>query len=311
MDFYFDSYGDLTLQRAMVSDQVRTDAFADAIAEVVKDGDRVLDVGTGTGLLAMLSAKAGAEKVFGIDQASVAELATKLVEHNGLSDKVEIIKGNAKNLQLPEKVDVLVSEWLGHFGFVETMLDDVIVARDKNLKPNGTMLPCGIELFMAPISVPWIYGESGPGFWDFPVHGIDYSPLEEMELKQAIAGKSVVPVDALLSRGESLMEFDLKTVQRDDPWRSGDLEFVIEEDGRMDGFVGWFTSDLSPEITLDTGPGSIPTHWGQTHLMFPPRDVKKGDALKAHFALNRHPFEERSLELKLTVDEETIHYTVG
>jgi protein arginine N-methyltransferase 1 len=311
MDFYFDSYGDLTLQRAMVSDQVRTDAFADAIAEVVKDGDRVLDVGTGTGLLAMLSAKAGAEKVYGIDQASVAELATKLVEHNGLSGKVEIIKGNAKNLQLAEKVDVLVSEWLGHFGFVETMLDDVIVARDKNLKPNGTMLPCGIELFMAPISVPWIYGESGPGFWDFPVHGIDYSPLEEMELKQAIAGKSVVPADALLSRGESLMAFDLKTVQRDDPWRSGDLEFVIEEDGRMDGFVGWFTSDLSPEVTLDTGPGSIPTHWGQTHLMFPPRDVKKGDALKAHFALNRHPFEERSLELKLTVDEETIHYTVG
>lgn len=311
MDFYFDSYGDLTLQRAMVSDHVRTDAFADAIAEVVKEGDRVLDVGTGTGLLAMLSAKAGAEKVYGIDQASVAALATKLVEHNGLSDKVEIIKGNAKNLQLPEKVDVLVSEWLGHFGFVETMLDDVIVARDKNLKPKGTMLPCGIELFMAPISVPWIYDESGPGFWEFPVRGIDYLPLAAMELKQAIAGKSVIPVDALLSRGESLMAFDLKTVQRDDPWRSGDLEFVIEEDGRMDGFVGWFVSELSPEVTLDTGPGSVPTHWGQTHFMFPPREVKKGEVLKAHFALDRHPFEERSLELKLMVGEETIRYTVG
>lgn len=311
MDFYFDSYGDLTLQRAMVSDQIRTDAFAEAISEVVKEGDRVLDVGTGTGLLAMLSAKAGAEKVYGIDQASIADLATKMVEHNGLSDKVEIIKGNAKNLQLPEKVDVLVSEWLGHFGFVETMLDDVIVARDNNLKANGTMLPCGIELFMAPISVPWIYGETGPGFWDFPVHGIDYSPLEKMELQQAIAGKSVVPVDALLSRGESLMAFDLKTVQPDDPWRSGDLEFVIEEDGRMDGFVGWFTSDLSSEITLDTGPGSVPTHWGQTHFMFPPRDVKKGEVVKAHFALDRHPFEERSLELKLTVGDETIRYTVG
>ena len=311
MDFYFDAYGDLGLQRTMVSDQVRTDAFADAIDEVVNDGDRVLDVGTGTGLLAMLAANAGAGKVYGVDQASVADLARELVKHNGLSETVEIINSNARDLELPEKVDLLVSEWLGHFGFAETMLDDVIKARDKNLKSEGTMLPSGIEILMAPISVPWIYEEDGPGFWELPIHGLDYSPLEKMELKQAIAGKSVIPADCLLAAGAPLMAFDLKTVKRDDPWQNGELEFEIEEDGRMDGFIGWFVAQLSPGVILDTGPGKTPTHWGQTHFSFPPRDVKKGEILKVSFALDRHPYEHRSLELKLTLDDQTFHYTIG
>ena len=311
MDFYFDSYGDIGLQRTMVSDQTRTDAFAAAIAEVVKAGDRVLDVGTGTGLLAMLAAKAGATQVYGVDQASITDLATQLVGHNGLSERVEIINANAKTLELSEPVDLLVSEWLGHFGFVETMLDDVLVARDKNLKPNGTMLPSGIELLLAPISTPWIYRESGPGFWKQPIHGIDYSPLEALELKQAVAGKSVVPVDSLLAAGVPLMALDLKTASAEDPWQSGEIEFVIEEDGRLDGFIGWFVAQLSPSVKLDTGPACEPTHWAQTHFPFTPRNVTKGEILKARFSLDRHPYEARSIEFKLTVDDETFYYKVG
>lgn len=68
MEYYFKRYGDLELQRRMVADRPRTDAFAAAIREVVRPTDTVLDVGTGTGILAMLAARAGARKVYAIDQ---------------------------------------------------------------------------------------------------------------------------------------------------------------------------------------------------------------------------------------------------
>ncbi len=311
MDFYFDSYEDLSLQRFMVSDKPRTDAFAAAIAEVVKGGERVLDVGTGTGLLAMLAAKTGAGQVYGVDQASIADLAEKLVEENGLSEKVEIINGNAKNVKLSEPVDILVSEWLGHFAFSETMLDDVLIARDKNLKPSGTMLPSGVELKLAPINDPWLYEDSGPGFWNERVHGIDFSILESLELKQALAKKTIVPASSLLSAGASLFALDLAVAAREDPWQCGEVEFIIEKNGRLDGFVGWFVAQLSPNIVLDTGPAHEPTHWAQMHFPFTPREVRKGQILAVRFALDRHPYEGRSVELKLTVDDETFYYTVG
>lgn len=310
-DFYFASYGELGLHRAMVSDQARTDAFAEAIKEVVSSGDRVLDVGTGTGLLAMLAAKAGANQVHGIDQASIANVARKLVEHNGLSDTVEIRRGNANELVLDEQVDLIVSEWLGHFLFVETMLDDLSKARDRNLKADGIMMPSNVELLLAPISTPWIYEQDGPGYWRNAVHGIDYTPLERAELRQGIAGKSIVPAESLLSPGKSLLALDMKTATAEDPWRNGEIEFVIGEDRELDGFIGWFTAQLSPSVILDTGPAHEPTHWSQTHFPFPPRPVAKGDRICIRYALRRHPIDERSVEFEIELDGETLCYQVG
>ncbi len=89
MDNYLKPYGDIELQRRMVSDRPRTNAFAAAIREVVQPGDVVLDVGTGTGILAMFAAKAGARKVYAIDATDIAEVATDLVKANGLSDQIQ------------------------------------------------------------------------------------------------------------------------------------------------------------------------------------------------------------------------------
>src|SRR5688500_18130745 len=116
----------------MVADRPRTDAFAAAIREVVRPTDVVLDVGTGTGILAMLAARAGARKVYAVDQSDIADAAARLVVENRLADRVEVIKGQASELQLPEKADVLISEWLGHVAFVEGMLPDVLSARNRN-----------------------------------------------------------------------------------------------------------------------------------------------------------------------------------
>ena len=311
MDFYFNCYSEFSLQRLMVSDQPRTDAFAAAIKEIIKGEERVIDVGTGTGLLAMLAAKAGAKKVYALDQANIAQAARDAVEKNHLSEQVEVININATEFQSAEPADVIISEWLGHFAFAEAMFQDVVICRDKNLKEGGTMLPSGIELMIAPLSSPLLYEEEGPGFWKRDVHGIDYTHLEIEELKQALASKTFVLAEDLIAPGKSLLSLDLATATSSDPWQSGEVEFTIERDGILDGFVGWFIAQLSPLVRLDTGPDQPGTHWQQSYFPFPKIALKKGQTITLKYALSPHPVESRSLELKLAAGSKELTYTIG
>ncbi len=98
----------------------------------------VLDIGCGTGILSIFAARAGAKHVYGIEFADIADFATEIVKVNNLTDKVTIIKSKVEEAVLPvEKVDIIISEWMGYFLIYESMLDTVLYARDKWLKPEG------------------------------------------------------------------------------------------------------------------------------------------------------------------------------
>merc|ERR1712193_307684 len=115
-DYYFDSYAHFGIHEEMLKDKV------------------VLDVGCGTGILSMFAAKAGARKVIGIDMSSIVEHAQKIVKNNNLDHIVTILKGKVEEVELPEgidKVDIIVSEWMGYCLFYESMLNTVLYARDK------------------------------------------------------------------------------------------------------------------------------------------------------------------------------------
>lgn len=310
VEYYFKRYGDLELQRRMVSDRWRTDAFARAIREAVKPGDVVLDVGTGTGILAMLAARAGAKRVYAIDQAEIAQTAANLVRANGLTDTVKVLRGAATELELDEKVDVIISEWLGHMAFVEAMFDDVLVARDRLLKPGGRMLPAHVQVLLAPIDDPVLFGHDGPGYWRDPVHGLDFSGLESVELAQGRALQIRVEPAALIAPGAVLVERDLATAELDSWWTSGQLELPIRRDAVLNGFVGWFVTDLSANERLDTGPLRPETHWSQTYFPFDPLPVKRGTKLNVEWAMERDPDERRNMRVTLRVGRTSQVYTV-
>ena len=104
----------------------------------------VLDVGCGTGILSMFAARAGARKVIGVEFSDFAIIARKVIRDNNLVDIVTIVHGKVEDIQLPddvEKVDVIVSEWMGYCLFYESMLDSVLFARDKWLVEDGVMFP--------------------------------------------------------------------------------------------------------------------------------------------------------------------------
>ena len=125
----------------MICDRVRTDAFRRAIESAVRPGDIVLDVGAGSGILSLFAARAGAARVYAVERTTVAVLAQELAGANGFAEVVQVIHGDIADVELPERVDVIVSEWLGGFGIDEGMLVPVIVARDRWLKPGGVMIP--------------------------------------------------------------------------------------------------------------------------------------------------------------------------
>lgn len=138
---YFCTYGYLYHQKDMLQDRHRMDSYYRAITEN-RDLFRekvVLDVGTGTGILALWAAFAGAKRVYAVEMTDMAKHARKLVDSNGYGSVVKVIQGSMEEVELEEQVDIIVSEWMGYFLLRESMLDSVIVARDKFLKPGGAM----------------------------------------------------------------------------------------------------------------------------------------------------------------------------
>ena len=75
----------------------------------MRPGDVVLDVGAGSGVLSMFAARAGAARVYAVEQTSMAVLAQELVAANGLSDVIEVIQDDVMDIEPPERVDVIVS----------------------------------------------------------------------------------------------------------------------------------------------------------------------------------------------------------
>src|SRR5688500_8629330 len=84
-------------------DQERTSAFKKAIGISIKPGDKVLDCGTGSGILAIFAAQAGAKKVLSFEyDPYIAEVARKNIKQNNLTDKIEVMDGDIRSHEFPE-----------------------------------------------------------------------------------------------------------------------------------------------------------------------------------------------------------------
>lgn len=111
---YFDAYDDVGTHELMLKDAPRMNAYCAAI-EANKDfirGRVVLDVGAGTGVLSLLAARAGAARVYAVEASGIVVELQKIVSQNGFGDVITVLHGRAEDVELPEQVDVCVSEWM-------------------------------------------------------------------------------------------------------------------------------------------------------------------------------------------------------
>ena len=182
-DGYFTSYDDVQVHQLMIKDKARTDAYQKAIVgnpEFFKD-KIVMDVGAGTGILSLFAKKAGAKKVYAVEASPLADVLKEIVELNDEEGVIEVIHGKAEDVEIENKVDVIISEWMGFYLLHESMLDSVIAARDKHLSDDGVMLPSHATIFSAPVHLDsWVSEQ----FLDWhQVYGFDMTPMSQRAIE--------------------------------------------------------------------------------------------------------------------------------
>ena len=221
-DYYFGSYSHFYIHEEMLKDEIRTNAYRNAIEGNPEDfKDKiVLDIGAGTGILSIFAAKAGAKHVYAVENAEIAFFAREIIKQNGLEDKITVLKGKMEDIVLPvEHVDIIISEWMGYFLLYESMLDSVLWARDKYLVKGGKMLPDRAQIYIAAIEDEQ-YKFKKTQFWKNQ-YDIDMSVMTNVALKETCidyldAHGNLYDRDAIVSDTCKIVDLDLVNMKRSD-----------------------------------------------------------------------------------------------
>jgi PRMT5 arginine-N-methyltransferase/ribosomal protein L11 methyltransferase PrmA len=263
----------LEVHRGLLQDEGRTNAFREAIRRVVTPDSVVLDLGTGSGILALFAAEAGARRVFAIDSTHSADLASFLTRHLGFADRVQVFHEHSKNVALPERADILITETLGSFGFNEHILSSVIDARARLLTPDAVIIPRRVDLYLVPVDDASIY-EQRVSWWNGTPYGFDLSPLAVFASNILFVGS--VDNASFLASPENVIAAELTTIASADV--SGSAHFTAARAGLMHGFTGWFRATLADGIELSNEIAG--SNWEQVFLpLHSPIPVDAGTAI--------------------------------
>jgi predicted RNA methylase len=265
----------MAYHHSMLMDENRTKTFLRAILKTVKPGDVVLDLGSGTGLLAYYACMSGAKRVYAIESGPIIELAKKICRHNGFQDQVEFINDWSTHVELPEPVDVIVTETIGNVGFEEGILHWVLDARDRLLADGGRIIPRSVDLVVAPVEDDKVYGYLDS--WPRDLHSLDFSPAKTLAANN-LQWTDLAP-SLFLSEPAALISVDITRAASADI--CGELEFVAQRDGLVHGIGAWFAAELIPGERLSNGPPLNTPSWSQVLLpLEKPLSVRAGQRLQ-------------------------------
>lgn len=245
-----------SIHAGMLYDDERVAKYSTAIRQVVKEGDVVADIGTGTGILAFLCLKAGAKRVHAIERSSAIKWAKEIADRNGFGDRIVFHKEDSRDCELGEKVNVVVSELIGHIAFEEGMAESLFDAKERFLAPDGVIIPERVELKVALVEEKEVYPECIE-CWQ-PIHGIDYSVLREEAVKACYLTR--LSDRNLLSEPKTFFMVNFSEGRQ--PNLQGTHAFDVCRSGKINGIVLWFDADLAPGVSLSSGPWTR-NHWKQ------------------------------------------------
>jgi type I protein arginine methyltransferase len=275
------TFEDLYQHDRMLADRVRMGAYRRAIARHVQPGDVVVDLGTGTGILAFLAARAGARLVHAIEHGETIEHARAVARANGITNIV-FHRTHSTRFELPERADIILHEQIGDALFDERVVEHVADLRRRVLKPGGRILPSRLELFIEPVQLA--EGFESPFLWEENVDGISFRVLEAIAAAQPHRYRYRVfrpfPHGHFLCRPEAVVRTNLATAVPADLPRRVTYEREIVAGGRLDGFCVYFRAGFDDQHWFTNSPLERPTSWATPFLRISPRPVEPGEQIR-------------------------------
>ncbi|XP_024879914.1 protein arginine N-methyltransferase 1 [Temnothorax curvispinosus] len=307
---YFNTYSHFAIHHEMLTDKVRTESYRDALlTNSNKFHDCVmLDVGCGTGILSMFAAKSGCRKVISVDQSDVIYHAMDIVRENNLNDIITLKRGRLEDISIGvEKVDAIISEWMGYFLLFEGMLDTVIYARDHYLTTGGAILPnrCTISIVGSGDTKRYI---ELVDYWS-NVYGFKMSCMKTEVLREPSI--EICNVDDLITSTTEIQAFDLYKVTTDCVNFSSPFTLNVKKTGSLTAIIGYFDIffDLENPVHFSTGPHSTPTHWKQTVFsLSEPISITEGEVINGTLVCRRHCKDIRGLMVIIHIKNFTQTY---
>ena len=238
----------------MMNDDPRNQAYKDALVTTINEDTQVLEIGAGSGLLAMLAAQSGTKKRITTCEMTpvIASVAKEIIELNGFDNSVKVIAKASKDISigedLTEKADLIVSEVISNEFLGEGVLDTVEDAKKRLLAPGGRMIPES-----GSIMINLVGGEAiGKKLYIGEVLGFNLEPFNKIKPRKISIDQQMNSVE-LLANDAIAFQFDFQ--EKDEfPREVRTLELKVQKTGKCFGIVQWVLLRLVDEIIFENHP---------------------------------------------------------
>ena len=266
----------------MIADSGRMDAYIQALQQAVKPDSVVLDIGTGTGIFALLACQFGASKVYAIEPSNVIQIAREMAVANGYSDRITFIEELSTQITLPEPADIIISDLRGVLPLLTQHIPAIADARKRHLSPHGVLIPQSDTLWATVVSAPELYSDyTNP--WDSNPYGFNMEAAKKRVTNSW--RKSKVTPEQFLTEPQSWAILDYTTIEN--PNLKAELTWTIAKSGTAHGISIWFDATLAPSIYFSNAPSKPELIYGQAFFpLSAPVSLTSGDIVSITLQAN-------------------------
>jgi predicted RNA methylase len=237
----------------MMNDAHRNDAYQAALARAIQPDTRVLEIGTGGGLLAMMAARCGARCVTTCETvAPLAQTARKVVSANGYDDRITVVAKHSTALaigtDMAEKADLIISEILSNEFLYEGVVPSLTDAQRRLLKPGGKIIPAA-----GSIKIALLGGEDAAPY----LRVDDICGFDMRAFNAVVSRKKIIPAKyfdgELLSDDASAFTFDFTSPDGISA-ETKTLRIPVRSAGLCYGIVQWFQLQMDDTVEFENHP---------------------------------------------------------